>query len=101
MTGTAKTEAEEFLRIYNLDVVAIPTNRPMIREDHGDLVFKNERGKFAAVVREIKELHEIGRPVLVGTTSIETSERLSELLKREGIPHDVLNAKQHEREAAI
>jgi preprotein translocase subunit SecA len=101
MTGTAKTEAEEFRRIYNLDVAVIPTNRPMVRQDHGDLVFKNERGKFNAVIAEIEEMRENGRPVLVGTTSIETSERLSELLKQHGVPHEVLNAKQHEREAAI
>jgi preprotein translocase subunit SecA len=101
MTGTAKTEAEEFRRIYSLDVVPIPTNMPMVREDRGDLVFKNERGKFNAVIADIKEKRELGRPVLVGTTSIETSERLSDELKRQGIPHQVLNAKQHEREAAI
>jgi preprotein translocase subunit SecA len=101
MTGTAKTEAEEFRRIYSLDVVVIPTNQPMIREDRGDLVFKNERGKFRAVINDIKEKREIGRPVLVGTASIEASERLSEQLLREGVPHQVLNAKQHEREAAI
>jgi preprotein translocase subunit SecA len=101
MTGTAKTEAEEFLRIYNLDVVTIPTHRPMIRDDFADLVFKNERGKFTAVVNEIAEMQEMGRPVLVGTTSIEKSEHLSDLLKRRGITHDVLNAKQHEREASI
>jgi preprotein translocase subunit SecA len=101
MTGTAKTEAEEFRRIYSLDVVVIPTNQPMVREDRGDLVFKNERGKFRAVIEDIKEKRDHGRPVLVGTTSIETSERLSEQLTREGIPHQVLNAKQHEREAAI
>jgi preprotein translocase subunit SecA len=101
MTGTAKTEAEEFRRIYSLDVVVIPTNQPMIRDDRGDLVFKNERGKFRAVIEDIKEKRDHGRPVLVGTTSIETSERLSEQLTREGIPHQVLNAKQHEREAAI
>jgi preprotein translocase subunit SecA len=101
MTGTAKTEEEEFLRIYSLEVVTIPTNRPVIRTDHPDLVFRTEEGKFRAVVEEIKEMRESGRPVLVGTTSIETSERLSELLKRQGIPHEVLNAKQHEREAAI
>jgi preprotein translocase subunit SecA len=101
MTGTAKTEAEEFRRIYSLDVVTIPTNKPMIRQDHGDLVFKNERGKFKAVIEDIKEKRAQGRPVLVGTTSIEASERLSEELKRQGIPHQVLNAKQHEREAAI
>ena len=101
MTGTAKTEAEEFLRIYNLQVVAIPTNKPMIREDFGDLVFKNESGKFRAVVDEIQEMRQAGRPVLVGTTSIDTSERLHNLLLVEGIEHEVLNAKQHEREAAI
>jgi preprotein translocase subunit SecA len=101
MTGTAKTEAEEFLRIYNLDVVAIPTHRPMIRQDDPDLVFKNERGKFNAVIDEIVAMTEQGRPVLVGTTSVETSERLSEMLNMRGIEHDVLNAKQHEREAAI
>ncbi|MDQ3780784.1 MAG: preprotein translocase subunit SecA, partial [Chloroflexota bacterium] len=101
MTGTAMTEAEEFRRIYNLEVVVIPTNRDMIRADHGDLIFKNERGKFTAVIAEIEEMRANGRPILVGTTSIETSERLSELLHRGGIPHEVLNAKQHEREAAI
>jgi preprotein translocase subunit SecA len=101
MTGTAKTEAEEFLRIYNLDVVAIPTHRPMVREDHPDLVFKNEKGKFDAVIQEIVEMTSKGRPVLVGTTSVDTSERLSDALKMRGIEHDVLNAKQHEREAAI
>jgi preprotein translocase subunit SecA len=101
MTGTAKTEAEELRRIYSLDVVVIPTNMPMIREDLGDLVFKNESGKFRAVIADIKEKREQGRPVLVGTASIEASERLSEQLTREGIPHQVLNAKQHEREAAI
>src|SRR5918997_656018 len=101
MTGTAKTEAEEFRRIYFLDVVVIPTNQPMIRDDYGDLVFKNERGKFRAVIGDIKEKRAAGRPVLVGTASIEASERLSEQLLREGVPHQVLNAKQHEREAAI
>jgi preprotein translocase subunit SecA len=101
MTGTAKTEAEEFRRIYFLDVVVIPTNKPMVRDDHGDLVFKNERGKFRAVIADIKEKRAVGRPVLVGTASIEASERLSEQLMREGVPHQVLNAKQHEREAAI
>ncbi|HEV2107001.1 MAG TPA: preprotein translocase subunit SecA [Thermomicrobiales bacterium] len=101
MTGTAKTEAEEFHRIYGLEVVTIPTHRPMIRQDHGDFVFKNERGKFEAVAREIQEMHEAGRPVLVGTVSIEKSEHLSDILKRKGIHHEVLNAKQHEREASI
>jgi preprotein translocase subunit SecA len=101
MTGTAKTEAEEFLRIYNLDVVTIPTNQQMIRDDLPDLVFKNEQGKFDAVILDIEEKLASGRPVLVGTTSIETSERLSDQLKRKGIEHEILNAKQHEREAAI
>ena len=101
MTGTAKTEAEEFLRIYNLDVVAIPTNRPNIRADEPDLVFKNESGKFKAVIDEIVEMTQKGRPVLVGTTSVDTSERLSDALKIRGVPHDVLNAKNHEREASI
>jgi preprotein translocase subunit SecA len=101
MTGTAKTEAEEFRRIYSLDVVPIPTNRSVVRDDSPDLVFKNERGKFNAVVQEIEEMRAKGRPVLVGTASIEASERLSKLLEAHKVPHDVLNAKQHEREAAI
>jgi preprotein translocase subunit SecA len=101
MTGTAKTEAEEFGRIYNLDVVAIPTHRPMIRADNPDQVYKSQQSKFKAIVNEIAELHHRGQPVLVGTVAIETSEMLSELLKRHGVPHSVLNAKQHEREAGI
>ncbi|HLI28174.1 MAG TPA: preprotein translocase subunit SecA [Chloroflexota bacterium] len=101
MTGTAATEAEEFRRIYNLDVVVIPPNRPNQRIDYPDLVFKTERAKFAAVVEEIEELYKRRRPVLVGTTSIEKSEHLSAMLQRRGIPHQVLNAKHHEREAAI
>ncbi|HEV8638041.1 MAG TPA: preprotein translocase subunit SecA [Chloroflexota bacterium] len=101
MTGTAMTEKEEFQKIYDLDVVAIPTHRPMIRQDAGDLVFKSEEAKFNAVVREIGELHAAGRPVLVGTVSIEKSERLSQLLKRQGVPHQVLNAKYHEQEAML
>ncbi len=101
MTGTADTEAVEFKEIYGLDVVVIPTNKPMIRIDHPDMVYKTEKAKFDAVVREIKELHRMGRPVLVGTVSIEKSERLSKLLKRQGIPHNVLNAKYHEKEAEI
>ncbi len=101
MTGTAKTESEEFHRIYGLEVVTIPTNRPMVREDHSDLIFKNQAGKFEAVSREIQDLNALGRPVLVGTASIETSEYLSDLLKRKGVQHEVLNAKQHEREASI
>ena len=101
MTGTAETESEEFYRIYSLGVVVIPTNMPMIREDYGDLVFKTELGKFEAVADEIEDITSVGRPVLVGTTSIEKSEFLRELLTRRGIKHEVLNAKQHEREASI
>jgi preprotein translocase subunit SecA len=101
MTGTAATEAEEFSKIYNLDVVVIPTHRPMIRADHSDLVYKTEEAKFRAVVEEIVERHRRGQPVLVGTTSIERSEVLSDMLKRRGVPHQVLNAKHHEREAGI
>ncbi|HEU4329253.1 MAG TPA: preprotein translocase subunit SecA [Roseiflexaceae bacterium] len=101
MTGTAWTEREELGKIYNLDVVIIPTNRPMVRQDLDDQIYRTEEAKFVAVVREIKEMQDLGRPVLVGTTSVETSERLSELLRRNGIKHDVLNAKQHEREARI
>jgi len=101
MTGTAETEDEEFHMIYGLTVVVIPTNRDMIREDHADQIFKTEMAKFRAVVGEIKEMREQGRPVLVGTTSIERSELLSEMLDRAGIPHNVLNAKFHEREAEI
>ena len=101
MTGTAATEAEEFRRIYGLDVVAIPTHRPMIRIDQPDQVYKTEEAKFRAVVREIQELHGQGQPILVGTTSVEKSEMLSEWLKRKGVPHQVLNAKQHEKEAQV
>jgi preprotein translocase subunit SecA len=99
MTGTAYTEAEEFGKIYDLDVVVIPTHKPMVREDHPDLIYKNEEAKYRAVVGEISELHRMGRPVLVGTASVENSEMLSEMLDRKGIPHNVLNAKQHEKEA--
>ncbi len=101
MTGTADTEAVEFKKIYDLDVVVIPTNRPLIRTNYPDVIYKTEREKFEAVVREIEELHRKGRPVLVGTVSIEKSERLSRMLKRRGIPHHVLNAKHHEKEAEI
>jgi preprotein translocase subunit SecA len=101
MTGTADTEAVEFKKIYNLDVLVIPTHREMIRKDHPDVVYKTEREKFDAVVEEIEECHERGQPVLVGTISIEKSERLSAMLKRHGIRHHVLNAKHHEREAEI
>ncbi len=101
MTGTAETEAEEFAKIYDLEVVVIPTNRPMVRGDFADLVFRSQKGKWNAVVDEIAEEHEQGRPVLVGTVSVEVSEMLSEMLKRRGIKHNVLNAKFHEREADI
>ncbi|WP_281951017.1 preprotein translocase subunit SecA [Nitrosophilus kaiyonis] len=101
MTGTAQTEATEFSQIYNLEVISIPTNRPVIRKDHDDLIFKTEKEKFNAVIKKIKELHKKGQPVLVGTTSIEKNELLHELLKREKIPHSVLNAKHHEQEAEI
>lgn len=101
MTGTADTEAVEFKKIYNLDVVVIPTNRPLIRTNYPDVVYRTEKEKFRAVVREIEDLYKTGRPVLVGTLSIDKSERLSEMLKRKGVPHHVLNAKNHEREAEI
>ncbi|MEK7197265.1 MAG: preprotein translocase subunit SecA, partial [Nitrospirota bacterium] len=101
MTGTADTEAEEFGKIYNLDVLVMPTNKPMIRIDSPDMIYKTENGKFNAVIREIEELHKKGQPVLVGTISIEKSEVLSHLLKKKGIPHSVLNAKYHEKEAEI
>ena len=101
MTGTAITEQEEFKEIYKLDVVEIPTNRPVQRIDHPDVIFKTENGKFKAAIRQIEECHAKGQPVLVGTISIEKSEKLSAMLKRAGIKHNVLNAKQHEKEAEI
>jgi preprotein translocase subunit SecA len=101
MTGTAKTEEKEFVEIYNLHVVEIPTNVPVARADKNDLIFKSKDGKFEAVIRDIKERHEQGQPVLVGTIAVETSEYLAEMLKRQGIPHSVLNAKEHAREAEI
>ena len=101
MTGTAMTEEGEFREIYNLDVITIPTNKPMIRQDNNDVIYKNETAKFRAVVEDIKESYKKGQPVLVGTVSIEKSEKLSNILKREGIKHEVLNAKYHEKEAAI
>ncbi len=101
MTGTAATEATEFLEIYGLEVITIPTNKPVIRKDLNDLVFKTEEEKFEAVVKKVKELHKKGQPVLIGTTSVKKSEYLSNLLKKEGIPHTVLNAKHHEKEAEI
>ena len=101
MTGTAATEAEELDRIYKLDVVAVPTNQPMVRVDYTDQIYKTEEAKFRAVCSEVETQHTQGRPVLIGTTSIENSENLSDLLRRKGIPHEVLNAKQHEKEAQI
>ncbi len=101
MTGTAATEAEELDRIYKLDVVVIPTNRPMVRTDYIDQIYKTEEAKFKAVCKEVEAQHAQERPILIGTTSIENSEKLSDLLRRRGIPHEVLNAKQHEKEAQI
>ena len=101
MTGTAITEEKEFREIYNMDVVEVPTNKPVIRVDYNDAVFKTKKGKFHAVVESVKESYEKGQPVLVGTITIETSELLSEMLRKEGIPHNVLNAKYHEKEAEI
>ena len=101
MTGTAKTEEEEFRDIYNMYVIQIPTNKPVIREDFGDLLFATKKGKYKAIVNEIKERHAKGQPVLVGTIAVETSELLSDMLKKEHVPHEVLNAKNHAREAEI
>jgi len=101
MTGTAVTEAEEFHKIYSLEVTVIPTNKPMQREDRVDRIYKDEKSKYRAVMREIEEMHKAGKPVLVGTVSIEKSEHISDLLKRSGIPHQILNAKNHEKEASI
>jgi preprotein translocase subunit SecA len=101
MTGTAATESEEFRKIYKLDVVVVPTNQPMIRRDQADMIYKTLRGKYGAIVAEIEEMHQKGQPVLVGTTSIEKNEIISEYLKRKKIPHNILNAKNHEREASI
>ena len=101
MTGTAETEAGEFWEIYKLDVVVIPTNRPIVRDDKEDLVFKTAREKYNAVIEEVVRLSNAGRPILVGTTSVEISEKLSRMLQMRGIDHNVLNAKQHQREADI
>lgn len=101
MTGTAKTSSEEFHKVYNIDVVSIPTHKPVIRADHPDRVYKTENGKFKAVINEVKERHQKGQPILIGTASIEKNELLSALLKGEGIQHNVLNAKNHEREGEI
>src|SRR5690625_3780657 len=101
MTGTAKTEEEEFRNIYNMDVIVIPTNKPIIRDDRADLIFKTTEAKFKAVVEDIKERNKKGQPVLVGTVAVETSELISKLLKKHGVRHEVLNAKNHFREADI
>ena len=101
MTGTADTEAPEFKKIYNLDVVVIPTHQKMIRKDYADVIYKNQQAKYRNIVNEIKELNEKGQPILVGTISIDISEKISQMLTKEGIAHDVLNAKQHDREAEI
>ncbi len=101
MTGTAKTSAEEFYTVYQLDVVEIPTNKPVIRKDQNDLIYQTEAGKFKAIARAIKEVHQKGQPVLVGTVSIEKNELLSAFLRQEGVPHEILNAKNHEREGEI
>src|ERR671925_1646879 len=101
MTGTAKTEEKEFQEIYDLSVVEIPTNVPVVRDDRDDFIYKTKEAKYDAVVGDINERHERGQPVLVGTISVEVSEHLSQLLTRRGVPHNVLNAKQHEKEAEI
>ena len=101
MTGTADTEAAEFKQIYNMDVVVIPTNQPMIRNDVNDIVYVNEEDKYQALISEIKEINAKKAPILVGTASIESSEKLSKILKKEGVRHQVLNAKYHEKEAKI
>ena len=101
MTGTAATEAEEFWKIYKLEVLSVPTNNPVMRTDRGDLIYKDQSAKYSAVVKEIKSRSEKGQPVLVGTTDIDRSEVLSSMLKKQGVKHEVLNAKQHDREATI
>ena len=101
MTGTAWTERDEFFKIYRLDVVVIPTHQELIRREYSDFVYRNEEAKFRAVASEIEERHKTGQPLLVGTVSIEKSEYLSDMLKRRGVPHQVLNAKYHEKEAGI
>jgi len=101
MTGTAETEAGEFFDIYKLDVVVVPTNKDMIRDDINDVIYKTKREKYNAVIEEIEKMRTENRPVLVGTTSVDVSETISRMLKRKNIPHNVLNAKQHQREAEI
>ena len=101
MTGTAKTEENEFLKIYKLPVIVIPTNKPVVRIDEPDVIYKTKAAKYRAVGRAVKEIHETGQPILIGTTSITQSEEMSGVLKKNGIPHVVLNAKFHEKEAEI
>lgn len=101
MTGTAKTEEEEFRSIYNMYVIQIPTNKPVIREDLADLVYATQKAKYKAIINTVKEIHATGRPILIGTISVEANELLSSLLKKAGLKHEVLNAKNHEREAEI
>lgn len=101
MTGTAKTNSEEFFKVYGLDVIVVPTNKPIVRIDRDDLIFQTEVGKFKAIARKVKELHEKGQPVLIGTVAIETNELLSDFLTKEGIPHEILNAKKHESEGQL
>ncbi len=101
MTGTAKTSSEEFYKVYGLEVIEVPTNKPVVRKDQNDLIFQTEQGKFSALARHVKELHQKGQPVLIGTVSIEKNELFSNFLRREGVPHEMLNAKNHEREGEI
>lgn len=101
MTGTAKTEEEEFRNIYNMQVVSIPTNEPIRRDDRADLIYKTVDGKYQALVREVKERHEKGQPILIGTVAVETSELISNFLKKVGVKHNILNAKNHFKEAEI
>src|SRR5262249_23307825 len=101
MTGTAQTEAAEFNKVYDVGVVSIPTHIPMVRKDQSDVIYKSEKSKFEAVVEDIAERHVAGQPVLVGTVSVENSEKLSQMLRRRGVPHSVLNAKYHAKEAEI
>ncbi|MCH7525423.1 MAG: hypothetical protein IIC74_10625 [Bacteroidetes bacterium] len=101
MTGTALTSSEEFYKVYGLETISVPTNVPGQRIDHGDLIFQTEKGKLMAIARRVKELHASGQPVLIGTVSIEKNELLGAYLKKEGVPHEILNAKNHEREGEI
>ena len=101
MTGTAKTSSEEFFKVYGMDTLVVPTNKPIARIDQNDLIFQTEIGKFKAIAREVKKRHAKGQPVLIGTVSIDKNELLSDYLKLEGVPHEILNAKNHEREGEI